>query len=196
MDLEKLTKLLRQVAAAPAGSAKLDLDIVRTFPSAPVNVSRSIYGVMQLIETELPGWWWTCGYCSWGDTASLYPPGSDQFPYLSSDPDFRPRPEELRLIYHPKWGQIFDRGFHCDMGTGSLPLSMLIVFLRAKIALAKAALSTDPKRKREEQREAIRKFEEEKRKREEQREAIRKYEQEERKLFRVRDKKARAWMIS
>jgi len=40
----------------------------------------------------------------------------------------------LRLLQDPKWGQLFDGGFHCDRG-GTVPLAMLAVFLEAKIAL-------------------------------------------------------------
>jgi hypothetical protein len=44
------------------------------------------------------------------------------------------RPEDLRLLQDPKWGTLFDTGFHCDRG-GTVPLAMLTVFLEAKIAL-------------------------------------------------------------
>ena len=43
-------------------------------------------------------------------------------------------PEDLRLLQDPKWGKLFDGGFHCDRG-GTVPLAMLTVFLEAKIAL-------------------------------------------------------------
>src|SRR5258708_972244 len=44
------------------------------------------------------------------------------------------RPYDLRLLQDPKWGKLFDSGFHCDRG-GTVPLAMLTVFLEAKIAL-------------------------------------------------------------
>src|ERR1700746_112392 len=44
------------------------------------------------------------------------------------------RPEHLRLLQDPKWGTLFDSGFHCDRA-GTVPLAMLAVFLEAKLAL-------------------------------------------------------------
>jgi hypothetical protein len=41
----------------------------------------------------------------------------------------------LRLLQYPKWGTLFDSGFHCDRGA-AVPLAMLTVFLEAKIALS------------------------------------------------------------
>jgi hypothetical protein len=63
---------------------------------------------VQLIETELPGRWWKCGYCA--------------------------LPEDLQLLQDPKWGTLFDNGFHCDRG-GTVALAMLVVFLEARIAV-------------------------------------------------------------
>jgi hypothetical protein len=42
------------------------------------------------------------------------------------------------LLRLRKSGKLFDEGFHCDLLGGTVLLSMLIVFLEAKIALAKA----------------------------------------------------------
>jgi hypothetical protein len=50
---------------------------------------------------------------------------------LGKDPDLGLRPEHLRLIQDPKWGKLFDSGFHCDRAA----LAILAVFLEAKIAL-------------------------------------------------------------
>ena len=44
------------------------------------------------------------------------------------------RPKDLRLLPDPKWGTLFDSGFHSDRG-GTDPLPMLAVFLEARIAL-------------------------------------------------------------
>ena len=55
------------------------------------------------------------------------------FPAAKRTPDGS-RPEDLRLLQDPKWGTLFDSGFHCDRG-GTVPLAMLAVFLEAKIAL-------------------------------------------------------------
>jgi hypothetical protein len=52
-------------------------------------------------------------------------------------PDFRSWPEALRLLEDPKWGRIFDNGFHRDHRGGTVPLAMLAAVLAAKIALAK-----------------------------------------------------------
>ena len=103
--------------------------------------ARSIDAVTRLIETELPGWWWTCGYCSLSNDASLYAPGSESYPYASARmaPDFRSGPEALRLLQDPEWGEVFDDGFHRDRRGGTVPLAMLAVFLEAKIALANYA---------------------------------------------------------
>ena len=51
------------------------------------------------------------------------------YPSAEIAPDFGPRP-----LQDPKWGKLFDSGFHCDRG-GTIPLAMLAVFLEAKIAL-------------------------------------------------------------
>ena len=164
MKMKKLTieleKLLRKVEAASEGSPELDAEFASIFSSAPANVTRSIDAVVQLIETELPGWWWTCGYCKLSNDASLYAPGSSRFPWLSNatvGPDFRSGPEVRWLLDHPKWGRLFDNGFHCDMRGGSVPLSMLLVFLKAKIAVAKAGPPPDWWCEREEVDERLRK---------------------------------------
>ena len=153
--LSRLKKLLRQVHMHD-GSPELDRKIISAFPSAPPNVSRSIDAVVKLIETELPGWWWTCGFCKLTNDASLYPPGSHKFAHASFGPDGNAGPEALRLLYDKTWGRRFDEGFHRDASGGSVPLSMLSVFLKAKIALAEAAFSTDPEQKRKEERNAVR----------------------------------------
>jgi hypothetical protein len=124
------------------GSPELDVEIKKVFPSVLDNVSRSIDAVARLIETELPGWWWWCGYCRASNDASLYPPGSSRHPYCSSSttvgPDGRTGPEAEQLLNDPKWGKIFSDGFHLDLCGGSMPLAMLRVFLTAKITLAQA----------------------------------------------------------
>jgi len=101
-------------------------------------VTRSIDAAARLIETELPGWWWNCGHCALRNGASLYVPGSSQirvnYPAAAIASDSGPRPEHLRLLHDPKWGKLFDSGFHCDRA-GTVPLAMLAVFLEAKIAL-------------------------------------------------------------
>ena len=76
MNLVNLKKLLRKVEAASNGSPELEAEFAITFPSAPPNVTRSIDAVARLIETELPGWWWTFGYCTLSNDASLYVPSS------------------------------------------------------------------------------------------------------------------------
>jgi hypothetical protein len=101
-------------------------------------VTRSIDAAARLIEAEFPGWWWNCGHCALRNGASLYVPGSSQirvnYPSAGTGPDFGPRPEHLRLLHDPKWGKLFDSGFHCDRA-GTVALAMLAVFLEAKIAL-------------------------------------------------------------
>jgi hypothetical protein len=133
-----LRKLLHQVETAPTGSSELDREFESTFRLVPPNVTRSIDAAARLIETELPGWWWNCGHCALRNGASLYVPGSSQLPvnYPSAGiaPDFGPRPQHLRLLQDPKWGKLFDSGFHCDRA-GTVALAMLAVFLEAKIAL-------------------------------------------------------------
>jgi hypothetical protein len=134
-----LGELLRRVETAPNGTPELDSEFASVFPSAPTEVTRSIDAAVRLIESELPGWWWTCGYCKLSNDASLYVPGSKQFPYATAmmGPDSRAGPDALRLLEHPKWGRRFDNGFHYDLRGGTVPLAMLAVFLEAKITLAK-----------------------------------------------------------
>ena len=133
-----LRRLLHRVETAPIGSPELDNEFEGTFPSVPSQVTRSIDAAARLIETELQGWWWNCGHCAGRNGASLYVPGSSQirlnYPIAGTGPDFRPGPEHLRLLHDPKWGKLFDGGFHSDRA-GSVPLAMLAVFLEAKIAL-------------------------------------------------------------
>jgi hypothetical protein len=120
----ELRKLLQKVETAPVGSTELDNEFVSTFHAAPLNVTRSIDAAVQLIETELPGWWWNCGYCALRKGASLYVPGSSRirtnFPGASLDSDCQSRPEDLRLLQHPAMASIANRG-------GTVPLAMLIV---------------------------------------------------------------------
>jgi hypothetical protein len=141
-QLDTLSTLLQKLEDTREGSPELDVEIKKVFPSTPDNVTRSIDAVARLIETELPGWWWWCGYCKASNDASLYPPGSSRHLYCSSSttvgPDGRSGPEAEQLINDPKWGKIFDAGFHLDLCGGSMPLAMLRVFLTAKITLAQA----------------------------------------------------------
>ena len=134
-----LRKLLQKVEAAPSGSPELDSEFESTFRLAPPCVTRSIDAAAWLIETELPGWWWNCGHGALRNGASLLVPGSSQIqvnsPNARTPPDFEPRPEHLRLLQDPKWGKVFNRGFHCNRGDGTVPLAMLAVFLQAEIAL-------------------------------------------------------------
>ena len=137
--MDTLNTLLQKLEDTREGSSELDVEIKKVFPSAPDNVTGSIDAVAQLIETELPGWWWTCGYCKASNDASLYPPGSWRYRSSSTvGPDGRSGPEAEQLLNDPKWGKIFNDGFHLDLRGGSMPLAMLIVFLTAKITLAQA----------------------------------------------------------
>jgi hypothetical protein len=138
-----LRKLLQKVEAAPGGSPEFDSEFESKFRSAPPCVTRSIDAAAWLIETELPGWWWTCGHLAHRNGASLYVPGCSQVQVNSPhaeipSPDFEPRPDHLRLLQDPKWGKLFNRGFHCNRRGGTVPLAMLGVFLQAKIALTLA----------------------------------------------------------
>ena len=156
-----LRELLRKVETARSGTAELDGSFASLFPSAPRKVTRSIDAAVRLIESELPGWWWTCGYCMLSNDASLYVPGSKQFPYATSvmGPDFRSGPEALRLLQNPKWGRRFDEGFHRDRRGGTVPLAMLAAFLQAKITLSKfqsAIRAKDPKRFAKSKRQRLR----------------------------------------
>ena len=121
-----LRKLLQKVEAVPSGSPELDSEFESTFRFAPPHVTRSIDAAAWLIETELPGWWWDCRHVVLRNGASLYVPGSSQiqvdFPNAKIPADFEPRPEHLRLLQDPKWGKVFNRGFHCDRGGGTIPL--------------------------------------------------------------------------
>ena len=73
-----LRKLLQKVETAPVGSPELDSEFVCTFRSAPSNVTRSIDAAVQLIETDLRGWWWNSDIAKFRNGASLYVPGSSR----------------------------------------------------------------------------------------------------------------------
>jgi hypothetical protein len=143
MANEHLERLLETVEAAAEGSPELDREFAEVFSKAPINVSTSIDAIARLIESELSGWWWTCGYCIVSNDASLYVPASRQFPCATAvmGPDFRSGREALRLLEDRRWGKIFDRGFHRDRRGGTVPLAMLAVFLEAKIVLEKFRLN-------------------------------------------------------
>jgi hypothetical protein len=132
-----LRKLLQKVEAASSGSPELDSEFESTFRSTPPCVTRSIDAAAWLIETEFPGWLWNCRHSALRSGASLLVPGSGQIQVNSPNERIPPdsRPEHLRLLQDPKWGKLFNRGFHCNRGDGTVPLAMLAVFLQAKIAL-------------------------------------------------------------
>src|SRR5262245_10482517 len=77
--IKDLKWLLQKVEIASEGSPELDNEFANIFPSAPAGVTRSIDALVRLIETDLPGWWWTFGYCRLSNDASLYPPVSPRF---------------------------------------------------------------------------------------------------------------------
>jgi hypothetical protein len=133
MTIVDLRKLLQKVETARVGSPQLDSEFANIFHSAPSDVTRSIDAAITLIERELPGWGWNCGCCEHRNGASLYVPGSSRIRGSFSRANGS-RPEDLQLLQHPKWGTLFDNGFHCDRG-GTVPLAMLTVFLEATIAL-------------------------------------------------------------
>ena len=97
-----LRKLLQKVETAPVSSRELDSEFVSTFRSAPSNVTRSIDAAVQLIETDLRGWWWNCGYCEVRNGASLYVPGSSRIraklPGAKMSPEYGSDPADLRLL--------------------------------------------------------------------------------------------------
>ena len=130
MELRNLRELLKKVETASTGSPELDGDFVKAFRSAPPNVTCSIDAAIRLIEIELSGWWWNCGYCALRNGASLYVPGCSRIGVS----DNKGRPEYLQLLQDAKWGALFDNGFHCDRG-GTVALALLAVFLEAKIAV-------------------------------------------------------------
>ena len=138
-----LEQLLQKVEAAPEGTPELDREFAEIFSKAPPDVSTSIDAVVRLIENELPGWWWTFGYCIFSNDASLYVPGANTFPYATAvmGPDFRSGPKARRLLNDPRWGRIFDWGFHRDRQGGTVPLAMLAAFLAAKMALVECGES-------------------------------------------------------
>jgi hypothetical protein len=119
----------RTYEVATDKSATRNFDLIR----AHNDCTRSIDGAAGLIESELPGWGWNCGCCEHRNGASLYVPGSSRIRGSFSRANGS-RPEDLQLLQHPKWGTLFDNGFHCDRG-GTVPLAMLTVFLEATIAL-------------------------------------------------------------
>src|SRR3984893_8123788 len=103
VDLRNLRELLKKVETASAGSPELDSGFVKAFRSAPPNVTCSTDAAVRLIETELSGWWWNCGYCAARNGASLYVPGSSRIGVAA---DYKTRPEHLQLLQDPKWGTL------------------------------------------------------------------------------------------
>ena len=75
LELRNLRELLKKVETAAGDSAELDRDFMKAFRSAPPNVTSSLDAAVRLMETELSGWWWNCGYCALRNGASLYVPG-------------------------------------------------------------------------------------------------------------------------
>ena len=130
LELRNLRELLKKVETAAADSAELDRDFMKAFRSAPPNVTSSLDAAVRLMETELSGWWWNCGYCALRNGASLYVPGCSRIGFS----DYKARPEDSRLLQDPKWGTLFDNGFHSDRG-GTVALALLAVFLEARIAV-------------------------------------------------------------
>ena len=121
-SISLLRSLLEKVKSASIGSAELDKEIIAAFPTASDGITKSIDSMVRLIETELPGWWWLCGFCTLSNDASI------EVPRARTGPDHRAGPEAMRLLNHPKMGRIFDEGFHFDRRGGTVPLSMLAVF--------------------------------------------------------------------
>ena len=134
-SMSLLHDLLDKVSSATVGSVEFDKDIIAAFPTASNGITKSIDAIVRLIETELPGWWWVCGFCTLSNDASI------EVPRARTGPDFRAGPEPMRLLTHPKMGHIFDKGFHHDRRGGTVPLAMLAVFLQAKLALAELEAS-------------------------------------------------------
>jgi hypothetical protein len=87
-----LRDLLEKVNSASVGSAELDKDVVAAFPTASSEITKSIDSVVHLIETELPGWWWACGFCTLSNDASI------EVPRARTGPDFRAGPEPMQLL--------------------------------------------------------------------------------------------------
>jgi hypothetical protein len=113
-SMSLLHDLLDKVSSATVGSVELDKDIIAAFPTASNGITKSIDAIVRLIETELPGWWWVCGFCTLSNDASI------EVPRARTGPDFRAGPEPMRR----------------DRRGGTVPLAMLAVFLQAKLALA------------------------------------------------------------
>ncbi len=133
-NADSFTVLLNLVGGADGPSRLLDDMLRATFPGCPERVTETVDAVSRLIAAELPGFWWTCGYCALTNDASIYPIGASS---ASLGPDFR-QGQSNHLLSHPTMGAVFDGGFHCDRAGGSVPLSMLHAFLQAKILIEKA----------------------------------------------------------
>src|SRR5260221_434697 len=84
---------------------------VHAYRSAPPNVTCPIDGAVKLIQTELPAWGWNCGCFEHKNCASLYVPAPNRIRANLSGA-IGSRPEDLRLLQDPKWGTLFDTGFH------------------------------------------------------------------------------------
>ena len=86
--------LLDKVSSAAVGSVELDKDIIAAFPTASNGITKSIDAIVRLIETELPGWWWVCGFC----ICLTMPPS--KFRALGLDPIFEPGQNRCDCLYY------------------------------------------------------------------------------------------------
>lgn len=107
----------------------------------PPFYTASVDAAISLLETLLPGWWWTCGSCALTNDASVSIPGSNGIGlghalHAVVGPDFRVSAEMQTLLQeHPH----LDRGINVDRVGGNVPLSIIEAILEALISLQSRA---------------------------------------------------------
>lgn len=99
-------------------------------------LTASVGWAVNLVETMLPGWWWTCGYCALTNDGSVFVPGSRTIASLG--PDFRAGPEMQALL---DADPVFDDGFHGDRYGGTVALALVSAMLQALLAKERVRIS-------------------------------------------------------
>ena len=97
-SMSLLHDLLDKVSSATVGSVEFDKDIIAAFPTASNGITKSIDAIVRLIETELPGWWWVCGFCTLSNDASI------EVPRARTGPIFEPGQNRCDCLLTLRWG--------------------------------------------------------------------------------------------
>lgn len=168
--MSDLRALLERVEAATGPDRELDGDICEALGLLPVGAFRlidpiigtartgrfatgactywiapeitaSLDAAVALIGNQLPGWWWTIGYCVLTNDAMIAPAGSRALGmgdalYAMVGADYRAGPASQKLLdEHPE----LDGGIDVARVGGNVALALCQALLRAKIKLAEVS---------------------------------------------------------